>query len=76
VAIVSMSGPTSGFGCLVVAPSSSHSALAESGERPPVVQLAVREMPHSGKGAELLHEAAIDADAIAQAAREIVRSHA
>ena len=44
------------------------SALAESDERPPLVQLAVREMPHSGKPAELLAEAGIDADAIARGA--------
>jgi transketolase len=49
------------------------SALAESDERPPVVQLAVHEMPHSGKPAELLAAAGIDADAIAAAARQLVR---
>jgi transketolase len=49
------------------------SALAEVDEHPPVVQLAVREMPHSGKPAELLAEAGIDADGIAVAARELVR---
>ncbi|HYZ78105.1 MAG TPA: transketolase [Gaiellaceae bacterium] len=48
------------------------SALAEADERPPVVQLAVREMPRSGKPAELLHAAEIDADAIAAAARRLV----
>ena len=47
-------------------------ALAESAERPPVVQLAVHEMPHSGKPAELLAEAGIDADGIAAAARKLV----
>jgi transketolase len=47
-------------------------ALAESDERPPVVQLAVHEMPHSGKPAELLAEAGIDADGIAAAARKLV----
>jgi transketolase len=52
------------------------SALATSDERPPVVQLAVYEMPHSGKPAELLREAGIDAEAIAQAARKLVRAHA
>src|SRR5262249_947301 len=35
------------------------SALSDSDERPPVAQLAVREMPHSGKPAELLAEAGI-----------------
>jgi len=50
------------------------SALGDADERPPVVLLAVREMPHSGKPAELLAEAGIDADGIAAAARELVRS--
>jgi len=49
------------------------SALAASDEHPPVVQLAVREMPHSGKPAELLAEAGIDANGIAAAARNLVR---
>jgi transketolase len=48
------------------------SALADSDERPPVIRLAVREMPHSGKPAELLAEAGIDADGIAVAARSLV----
>jgi transketolase len=47
-------------------------ALAELDERPPVSVLAVREMPHSGKPAELLAAAGIDADAIAAAARKLV----
>src|SRR6266496_1810625 len=47
------------------------SALADS-ERPRVVQLAVREMPHSGKPAELLAAAGIDAEHIADAARQLV----
>jgi len=50
------------------------SALAGSDERPRVALLAVREMPHSGKPAELLAEAGIDADHIAEAARQLVRS--
>jgi transketolase len=50
------------------------SALAESEERPPVVQLAVRELPRSGKPAELLHAAGIDAEAIATAARRLVEA--
>jgi transketolase len=49
------------------------SALSDSEERPAVVRLAVREMPHSGKPAELLAEAGIDADGIAAAARTVVR---
>jgi transketolase len=48
-------------------------ALAGAETRPPVVQLAVHEMPHSGKPAELLAEAGIDADGIAKAARKLVR---
>jgi len=48
------------------------SALANAEERPRVVQLAVREMPRSGKPAELLAAAGIDADAIAAAARSLV----
>ncbi|HET8557453.1 MAG TPA: transketolase [Gaiellaceae bacterium] len=49
------------------------SAVAEADEHPPVVQLAVHGMPHSGKPAELLAEAGIDADGIAAAARKLVR---
>jgi transketolase len=52
------------------------SALAESDARPRVVRLAVREMPHSGKPAELLAEAGIDAAGIVAAARAAVRQHA
>jgi transketolase len=48
------------------------SAIAEGDEHPPVVQLAVHGMPHSGKPAELLAEAGIDADGIAAAARKLV----
>jgi transketolase len=48
------------------------SALADAEERPRVIQLAVREMPRSGKPAELLAAAGIDADAIAAAARKLV----
>jgi transketolase len=47
-------------------------ALAEAEERPPVAVLAVRELPHSGKPAELLAAAGIDAAAIAQRARSLV----
>ena len=52
------------------------STLGDSDERPPVVRLAVTEMPHSGKPAELLAEAGIDADGIAAAARSLARAHA
>ena len=48
------------------------SALADVEERPRVVKLAVRELPRSGKPAELLHAAEIDADAIVAAARRLV----
>src|SRR5204863_3901030 len=47
-------------------------ALADSEERPRLELLAVREMPHSGKPAELLAAAGIDADHIADAARTLV----
>ena len=46
-------------------------ALAEADDRPPVVKLAVREMPVSGKPEELIHAAGIDAEAIAGAARRL-----
>jgi transketolase len=51
-------------------------ALADADERPPVSVLAVRELPHSGKRAELLAAAGIDADAIAAAARSLVTARA
>jgi transketolase len=51
-------------------------ALADADERPPVSVLAVRELPHSGKPAELLAAAGIDADAIAAAARKLVAARA
>ena len=59
--------PEGGLGEAVLA------ALADADERPPVVQLAVRGMPHSGKPAELMAEAGIDAEGIAAAARRLVR---
>jgi transketolase len=46
-------------------------ALAEADDRPAVTKLAVREMPGSGTPDELLHEAGIDADAIAATARAV-----
>jgi transketolase len=51
-------------------------ALADADDRPRVTKLAVREMPVSGTPAELLHEAGIDAQAIAAAARELARAAA
>ena len=48
------------------------SALAEREDSARVVKLAVREMPQSGKPAELLAAAGIDAEHIANAARRLV----
>jgi transketolase len=48
------------------------SAFADSEDKPRVLQLAVREMPGSGKPAELLADAGIDAEHIAAAARSLV----
>ena len=59
--------PEGGVGDAVLA------ALAENGERARVVKLAVRELPHSGKPAELMAVYGIDADGIATAARQLVR---
>jgi transketolase len=47
-------------------------ALAEEGVRTRVRKLAVSDMPGSGKPAELMHAAGIDADAIVAAARSAV----
>ena len=58
--------PEGGLGEAVAA------SLAGAEERPRVKVLAVSGMPHSGKPAELLAAAGIDADHIAQAARELV----
>jgi transketolase len=58
--------PEGGLGEAVLA------AFADADERPRVKVLAVSGMPHSGKPAELLAAAGIDADHIAQAARELV----
>jgi transketolase len=52
------------------------SALADQDERPQVTALAVRELPRSGKPAELLAAAGIDAEAIAAAARALVGARA
>jgi transketolase len=51
-------------------------ALADADDRPRVVKLAVREIPGSGSPAELVHAAGIDAEAIAAAARALVRATA
>jgi transketolase len=52
------------------------SAFAEADERPTVVKLAVTGMPGSGKPAELLAAAGIDAEHIAGAARRLVGARA
>jgi transketolase len=52
------------------------SALAGGGSDARVEVLAVRELPHSGKPAELLAAAGIDADHITEAARSLVRETA
>jgi len=52
------------------------SALSEAEDRPQVRILAVRELPHSGKPAELLAAAGIDAEHIAAAARELAATRA
>jgi transketolase len=51
-------------------------ALADAEERPSVSVLAVRELPHSGKPAELLAAAGIDAEHIASAARALATDRA
>ena len=48
-------------------------ALAQEGAAVPMHKLAVYELPGSGKPAELLRQAGIDADAIVRAAREMAR---
>ena len=47
------------------------SALADAPSRPPILKLAVRDMPTSGTPAELLHAAGIDAEAIGEAVRSL-----
>jgi transketolase len=60
--------PEGGLGDAVLA------ALAEKDEHPQVLKLAVREMPRSGKPAELMNAYGIDAEHIAAAARQLVGS--
>ena len=48
------------------------SVFAESGERPRIRVLAVRDMPASGKPSDLLAAAGIDAAHIASAARDLM----
>jgi transketolase len=51
------------------------SALASCATQAAVEALAVKAMPGSGKPAELLHAAGIDAAAIAAAARRLLKAH-
>ena len=51
-------------------------ALSDQDERPRVVKLAVQDLPRSGKPAELLAAAGIDAAAIEAAARRLVQDAA
>jgi len=60
--------PEGGLGDAVLA------AFANADERPRVLKLAVHNMPGSGKPAELLAAAGIDAAHIAEAARRLVRA--
>ena len=52
------------------------SALADVEDAPRVTKLAVRDLPHSGKPEQLLNAAGIDAEHIADAARQLVRERA
>jgi transketolase len=52
------------------------SALADLEDAPRVMKLAVRDLPHSGKPDQLLNSAGIDAEHIADAARQLVRERA
>jgi transketolase len=52
------------------------SALADLEDAPRVMKLAVRDLPHSGKPDQLLNAAGIDAEHIADAARQLVRERA
>jgi transketolase len=60
--------PEGGLGDAVLA------ALAERSAHADVKRLAVNDMPHSGKPAELLAAYGVDADAIAESARRLVRA--
>lgn len=52
-------------------------ALSDAERRPRIIKLAVRHMPGSGKPADLLADAGIDADSIVEAAQKLVavRAH-
>jgi transketolase len=60
--------PEGGLGAAVL------DVFADEDLRPRVVKLAVHEMPGSGKPAELLAAAGIDAEHIAEAARRLARA--
>jgi transketolase len=51
-------------------------ALADADDRPKVVKVAVRALPGSGTPDELLHEAGLDAEGIANAVRQVARAGA
>ena len=51
-------------------------AIAAADDRPRVVKLAVKDLPHSGKPTELLAAAEIDAAAIVETAQRLVRERA
>jgi transketolase len=52
------------------------SALAQTGQRPPVTKLGVRDMPGSGEAAELMNAAGIDAAAIVDSVHRLVPASA
>jgi transketolase len=47
--------------------------FADTDEKPRIVKMAVRRMPSSGKGEDLLKDAGIDAGAIAEEVRKMVQ---
>ena len=52
------------------------SAIAADGGEPPVIKLAVADMPVSGSKAELMHAAGIDSEAIIAAVRKLASTPA
>jgi transketolase len=68
IVVVEDHWPEGGLGEAVLAALADHDGHAQ------VRRLAVTEMPRSGKGAELLAAYGIDADAIAEAVRQLVRT--
>ncbi|HVW39309.1 MAG TPA: transketolase C-terminal domain-containing protein, partial [Pirellulales bacterium] len=65
-----------GLGAAVLEALAADASSDGAAPRPHVVQLAVREMPGSGKPEELLAAAGIDADHIAAAAKTLIQSNA